>query len=53
MKKQKCGYADKYKATKAPTCGCITCEKMWSEKNSYEAAVSKYFTNLKINTNIK
>ena len=27
MKKvEKCGYADKYKATRPPTCGCFVCE---------------------------
>ena len=30
--KQKCGYADKYKATKEPTCGCRYCIIKWEIK---------------------
>ena len=25
----KCSYADKYKAKRAPKCGCQTCEEKW------------------------
>jgi hypothetical protein len=32
-KRKKCGYADKYKAKCPPTCGCVYCNKLWSEKN--------------------
>lgn len=33
MAKKKCSYADKYKATRAPTCGCDTCKAKWMKKN--------------------
>jgi len=32
MKRQRCGYASKYKATRPPTCGCKTCEDMWANR---------------------
>jgi hypothetical protein len=47
MKREKCSYADKYKAMRAPTCGCITCEKKWAEKNSYDSVISNYFKDLR------
>lgn len=28
----KCRYADKYKATRAPTCGCKVCLSKWAAK---------------------
>ena len=28
----KCGYADKYKASKEPTCGCFVCNTNWRLK---------------------
>lgn len=31
-KRKKCGYADKYKAIIAPTCGCSTCEDKWNRR---------------------
>lgn len=33
MKKQKCSYAKKYKAVRAPTCGCEFCMKVWLERS--------------------
>ena len=30
--KAKCSYADKYKAMRKPTCGCLECERKWKEK---------------------
>lgn len=29
--RQKCGYADKYKAISKPTCGCQACWNKWVE----------------------
>ncbi len=28
----KCSYADKYQAKRAPTCGCRRCEQIWEAK---------------------
>lgn len=28
----RCGYAAKYKATRAPTCGCLSCDLIWATK---------------------
>ena len=36
----KCRYADKYKAIRAPTCGCDLCELKWTiaeHQRSYDA----------------
>ena len=30
--KDKCSYADKYKAMKPPTCGCKLCNEKWNRK---------------------
>jgi hypothetical protein len=32
--KEKCSYADKYKAIRKPTCGCNTCNIKWNLKIS-------------------
>lgn len=29
-RREKCTYADRYKAKRAPTCGCVTCERKWA-----------------------
>lgn len=31
--REKCRYADKYKAIYAPRCGCKVCEEKWKNKN--------------------
>jgi hypothetical protein len=36
-KREKCGYADKYKATRKPTCGCKVCETKWNDKKKVKA----------------
>jgi hypothetical protein len=28
----KCSYADRYKATRPPSCGCIVCALKWHDK---------------------
>lgn len=30
--REKCSYADKYKAIRKPTCGCKSCEQKWWQK---------------------
>lgn len=30
--REKCDYADKYKALQPPKCGCSTCEKKWLDQ---------------------
>jgi hypothetical protein len=30
--KKKCSYADEYKATKPPKCGCETCDEKWTDE---------------------
>jgi len=32
--KTKCGYADKYKAIRAPKCGCKACQDKWDAKKA-------------------
>lgn len=32
--KEKCGYADKYKAVRKPTCGCRVCNDKWDNKKA-------------------
>jgi len=32
MKKVACRYARRYKARRAPKCGCVTCELKWASK---------------------
>jgi hypothetical protein len=32
FKKEKCGYANRYKAERPPTCGCRACEAKWNQK---------------------
>lgn len=29
--KKSCSYANKYKAIRAPKCGCKTCKKKWND----------------------
>ena len=29
--KERCSYADKYKAIRKPTCGCKVCNKKWQD----------------------
>lgn len=38
--RQKCGYADKYKATRPPICGCVACETKWAAKLADEIEAS-------------
>lgn len=30
--RDKCSYADKYQAQRAPTCGCLACEVKWAQR---------------------
>lgn len=32
--KEKCSYADKYKAIRKPTCGCRACNEKWNERGT-------------------
>lgn len=41
MKRIKCTYADRYKAIKAPTCGCKTCEDKWAMRPTEEMYLGK------------
>lgn len=34
MKKEKCSYANKYKAIRPPTCGCQHCWVKWNLKSN-------------------
>lgn len=34
--RDKCSYADKYKAIRPPRCGCKVCEKKWNDKHNKE-----------------
>ena len=38
---KKCSYADKYKATRRPTCGCDACDLKWALK-VIEKELKKY-----------
>ncbi len=29
-----CGYASRYKTIRAPTCGCVACQRKWDESRA-------------------
>lgn len=39
----KCNYADKYKARRAPTCGCAACEVKWSKRDRQVGVMSSRY----------
>lgn len=38
----RCSYSKKYKATKAPTCGCLKCEAKWAMKGMVRMITGRY-----------